>query len=221
MAGTIKANTIQLGDSATATQNFVLQTNVDGTAKLARGNQGATTQDILTVDANGLVAAPGGRQFLTLGTTVATTSGTAVDFTGIPSWVKRITVMFDSVSLSGTSAFLIQLGSGTVQTTGYNGAGGSISNAAVNVTGFVNSTSGVPVQAAVAAGLWSGVFTICFLGAGKWAIQGTVSSSTASTGINSSSGSVTLSTPLDRVRITTVNGTDTFDAGSMNIMYEG
>lgn len=55
MAGTIKANAIQLGDSVTATQNFVLLTNVDGTAKLARGNQGSTTQDLLTVAADGNV----------------------------------------------------------------------------------------------------------------------------------------------------------------------
>jgi len=55
MAGQIKVNQLQLGDSLTATQNFVWQTNVDGTAKLARGNVGATTQDILTVDAAGAV----------------------------------------------------------------------------------------------------------------------------------------------------------------------
>ena len=53
MAGTISVNTIQLGNSATATQNFVLQTNLDGTAKLSRGNVGATTQDIFTIDATG------------------------------------------------------------------------------------------------------------------------------------------------------------------------
>lgn len=60
MAGQIKANQLQLGDSTTATQNFTLQTNVDGTAKLARGNVGETTQDILTVDAAGKVSAPQG-----------------------------------------------------------------------------------------------------------------------------------------------------------------
>lgn len=62
MAGKITANVLQLGDSVTATQNFVLQSNVDGSAKLARGNAGATTQDILTVDASGNVNAPVGIQ---------------------------------------------------------------------------------------------------------------------------------------------------------------
>ena len=61
MAGQVKIDKLQLGDSATATQNFVLQTNVDGTAKLARGNAGATTQDIMTVDAVGKVAFPQGQ----------------------------------------------------------------------------------------------------------------------------------------------------------------
>lgn len=56
MSGQIKANQLQLGDSSTATQNFVLQTNVDGTAKLARGNAGATTQDLIHIDASGNVA---------------------------------------------------------------------------------------------------------------------------------------------------------------------
>ena len=44
------------------------------------------------------------------GTAVASTSGTSVDFTSIPSWVKRITVMFNGVSTSGTSNPLVQLG---------------------------------------------------------------------------------------------------------------
>lgn len=58
MAGKLSVNQVQLGDSSTATQNFVWQTNADGTCKLARGNVGATTQDILTVDANGKVSMP-------------------------------------------------------------------------------------------------------------------------------------------------------------------
>lgn len=52
---TAKINTIQLGQSGTATQNFVLTTGTDGTMKLARGNAGATTQDVLTVGADGKV----------------------------------------------------------------------------------------------------------------------------------------------------------------------
>lgn len=55
MAGNLKVSSVQLGDSVTATQNFVLASIGDGTAKLSRGNIGATTQDILTVDNTGKV----------------------------------------------------------------------------------------------------------------------------------------------------------------------
>lgn len=58
-------------------------------------------------------------QPLTQGTSQASTSGTAIDFTGIPSWVKRITVMFSGVSTNGTSVPQIQVGAGSVTTSGY------------------------------------------------------------------------------------------------------
>lgn len=61
MAGTTLVDIIRLGDSATAANNFVLQTNGDGSFKLARGNVGETTQDIITVDAAGNVKIPGTR----------------------------------------------------------------------------------------------------------------------------------------------------------------
>lgn len=87
MAGTLKINAVQLGDSLTATQNFVLQTNVDGTAKLARGNVGATTQDILTVDATGAVTvatAAAGTNTTQIATTAFVTTATN-NFVGVPT----------------------------------------------------------------------------------------------------------------------------------------
>ena len=55
MSGLVKAN-LQIGDSATATQNFVITAAAgDGTMKFSRGNFGATTADIFTVDATGAV----------------------------------------------------------------------------------------------------------------------------------------------------------------------
>jgi hypothetical protein len=53
----LKANSVQIGQSATATQNFTLSvpSSPDGTIKLARGNSGATTDDVLTVNASGAV----------------------------------------------------------------------------------------------------------------------------------------------------------------------
>ena len=151
---------------------------------------------------------------LTSGTAVASTSGTSITFTGIPSWVKRITVMFNGVSTSGTSVIQIQIGSGSIDATGYAAQSG---NRAVDTT----STTGFPViVSSTAASLWAGVAVLCLVGSNIWVESGNLDASAASSSVNFSAGSKTLSGTLDRVRITTVNGTDTFDAGTINIMYE-
>jgi hypothetical protein len=84
MAGDLITNRVQLGDNATAANNFVWQTNIDGTAKLARGVIGATTQDILTVDASGRVNFPqtlvAFRVYATSSTTALTTTDTRINF---------------------------------------------------------------------------------------------------------------------------------------------
>lgn len=154
---------------------------------------------------------------ITLVTPQATTSGTASDYTGIPSWVKRITVMFSGVSTNGTSNLLVQLGdSGGVESIGYS------SGAGYGVAGgqFTSSTAGFVLDpSASAAALRSGSMIINLLGSNSWASQSVVYSSTATTSV-SGGGAKTLSDVLDRVRLTTVNGTDTFDAGSWSISYE-
>jgi hypothetical protein len=146
------------------------------------------------------------------GTVVASTSGTSIDFTSIPSWVKRITVMFNGVSTSGTSNYLIQIGSGSVQTTGY------VSGSEIGTTSAI-STVGMIFQAGSAGLAWSGIFTFASFGSNTW-ISGHSTARSSDGGSNTGGGTVTLSGALDRVRITTVNGTDTFDAGSINILYE-
>ena len=152
--------------------------------------------------------------------TAVTASGTSVDFTGIPSWVKRVTVMFNGLSSNGTSAFLLQLGdSGGIETTGYTGVaarGGSASNA------YETSTAGFPLsEASVAASNFQSLATLALLDAttNTWVISGTTSYVSANS-LSSISGGKSLSDTLTQVRITTVNGTDTFDAGTINILYE-
>ena len=88
---------------------------------------GKATTDVLTNKTltsptiTGAVVSAMGSSILTSGTAQASTSGTAIDFTGIPSWAKRITVMFNGVSTNGTSNPQIQLGSGSPTTSGYTG----------------------------------------------------------------------------------------------------
>jgi hypothetical protein len=146
------------------------------------------------------------------GTAQATTSGTTKDFTSIPSWVKRITVMFNSVSTSGTSNVQIQLGSSTFTTSGYVGAVGN--GAGTNTA----NSSGFQIAASLAASdLIQGAASIVNISGNIWICNGTSANGNA---VRLFSGSISLSGVLDRVRITTVNGTDTFDAGSVNILYE-
>jgi hypothetical protein len=155
-------------------------------------------------------------QRITQGTAVASTSGTSIDFTGIPAWVKKITVMFSGVSLSGTSSFLIQLGdAGGFEITAYV----SLSTIAASSVTTASNTTGFLVTAGTAARSSQGIMQICSLGSNTWVEGGNFNDGVGNT--SSSSGTKTLSDTLTQVRITTVNGTDTFDAGSINIMYEG
>ena len=167
----------------------------------------------------GTVAVNGVSGVLVSGTAVASTSGTSIDFTSIPSWAKRITVMFSGVSTNGTSNIQIQLGdAGGVETAGYLGSGSVIGGSSVSSANF---TGGFGLVGAVATYDYSGNLSICLQDAttNTWTANGVFGSSTV-TAIWFTSGKKPLSATLDRVRITTVNGTDTFDAGSINILWE-
>jgi hypothetical protein len=151
---------------------------------------------------------------LTLATAV-TASGTSIDYTGIPAWVKRITVMFDGVSTNSTSNIQIQLGdSGGFETSGYAGTAwlANTINTAMSAGFLVSATN-------VASYVWIGSAVITKLQNNSWVLQGTIGLTAPAGGLQN--GSKSLSDTLTQVRITTVNGTDTFDAGTINIMYEG
>lgn len=156
-------------------------------------------------------------QRIVQGTAVASTSGTSINFTGIPAYVKRITVMLSGVSTNGTSSLLVQVGtSGGVVVSGYVGASG---NRGVNDTFF--SSGFVLVVGSVPAALTnSGNMTVCTAGSNTW-VETSIISNNASNATCFGSGFVALGGTLDRIRLTTVNGTDTFDAGSVNLLLEG
>jgi hypothetical protein len=152
------------------------------------------------------------------GTAVASTSGTSIDFTGIPAYAKRITVMLSGVSTNGTSNMQIQIGSGSVTTSGYNSAGaGCISGSSPIVA---VSTAGFLMISDTATDVKNGIFTIVAMGSNLYAASHTMGGDSTRDVCFWGGGAVTLSGVLDRVRITTVNGTDTFDAGTINIMWE-
>ena len=174
----------------------------------------ATGQTLTAPIINGM-----GSSVITSGTAVASTSGTSIDFTGIPSWAKRVTVMFSGVSTSGTSYLQFRLGtSGGVEATGYLsadfGVGGTTTSTALSTTGF-------QLRSDTASSVSNGQLVISQLNSATnlWVATGIDGRSDVAV-FYSFGGSKTLAGVLDRVRITTVNGTDTFDAGSINILWE-
>lgn len=157
---------------------------------------------------------------LTSGTAQATTSGTSKEYTSIPSWVKRITWNLSGVSGNGSSIPIIQIGdSGGYETTGYLGATGTSTSGGVDAS---NNSTGFRVAATAAADkVLHGKIVLELLDAATntWSCSVNIGESNAPAS-HSGGGSKALSAALDRTRITFVNGTDAFDAGSVNISYE-
>ena len=213
----------------TNTSKVLIATNGSTDVQLVSGINGTGTYLPLSFYTNGtqqmqlstsgVLTGTAGNLMLISGTAQATTSGTSIDFTGIPSWVKRVTVMFNGVSTSGSSPVLIQIGSGSVTTSGYT-SGSIVAVTSGAGTILIASTAGFTqsLQAGDAAATTRfGSCILNLLGSNIWASTGGITGTTYGA---STTGGVTLGGALDRVRITTVNGTDTFDAGSINIMYE-
>jgi len=166
-----------------------------------------------------LVAVTGTLAPIIAATAQASTSGTNIDFTGIPSWVKRITVMFNGVSTNGTSVVVVRLGtSGGVVATSYVGvSGGTVNGGSAGVAVY---STGFAIDADMGAGrAYSGNMIIANVTGNTW-IESHSFGDSGTTRMCTGGGNQALSGTLDRVRITTVNGTDTFDAGSINILYE-
>ncbi len=155
---------------------------------------------------------------LVSGTAVASTSGTSIDFNSIPAGVRRITVLMAGVSTNGSSNLQIQLGdSGGVETSGY--LSSSFGGANANAMTIVNSTTGCLLTSFNnSTYVVHGSIKFELISTNTWVVSGSLGSST-NVGW-SCGGSKALSDTLTQVRITTVNGTDTFDAGSINILYE-
>ena len=207
---------------ATSGQITLTPTAVAGTNTLtlpaSTGTLLASSSGTITVPSgSGTAAVQGLSTNIVSGTAQASTSGTAITFTGIPSWAKRVTVMFNGFSTSGTNFPLIQLGSGSVQTTGYSSSGQNIQAGSTNAT---SSTAGFVIFQSSASYVTSGAISFSLLGSNTWVGFGVLANPSSGNVGLPVSGAVTLSGALDRVNITTVGSTDTFDAGSINILYE-
>lgn len=154
-------------------------------------------------------------------TSITLTNQTAPAFTGVPSWVKRVTLMLQSVSTNGNNPPLIQLGTGstpTYTTSGYVGSNGVISTG----VSTVNFTSGFGIG--VSSGQWagtvavSGAITISSIGSNIWVANGSVGGNAAAN-VWLTTGSISLGATLTAIRLF-IDGTQQFDAGTINIIYE-
>ena len=213
ITGLTTALTVAQGGTGAATHTSKGVLIGNGTSAVTTVSPG-TSGNVLTSDGTSWTSATGVYP-LTSGTAQASTSGTSIDFTSIPSWVKRVTVMFNGVSTNGSSNYLIQIGSGSVTTSGYTSSGGTNGGTqATSTAGFVltGTQSGSDTQL--------GHAIITLVGSNIYVCSSILGEYSSAARSNMAGGNVTLSGALDRVRITTVGGTDTFDAGSINILYE-
>ena len=198
---------VTVGTLATANLGLVVAPAAAGTADQVLATDGAGVQSWSD------------RARLVRATSQASTSGTSKDFTGIPTWAKKITVMLSGVSTSGTNSVIVQLGSTTFTTSGYLGASSADSSATVSAalsTGFRFCFDTADVAAAVRHGQLS----ISSITGNTWVASG-VAALSDSAFTSTVAGTIALGGVLDRVRVTTVGSTDTFDAGTINIIYEG
>ena len=194
-----------------------IATGAVGTTQIA-SSVTLTTPTLTTPTMSGAVVSAMGSSVITSGTAVASTSGTSIDFTGIPSWAKRITVMFNGVSTNGASIPIVQLG--TISGVEISGYVGDTAELNATVSNVANPANGVAMQGGMAATIsLAGTMVFNLFGSNFWLASANINR-TNSTNMTVISASKTLSGVLDRLRITTVNGTDAFDAGSINIMYE-
>ena len=152
-----------------------------------------------------------------LETEQASTSGTAISFAGIPAGITEITVMLEQVSTNGTSDYIIQIGdSGGYEASGYTGG-----CAQDGTAGRVANSNGFNIENAPVAGVVCDAvarLTLKDAANNTWMCTGTSNDG----GNNSNyffSGAKSLSSVLDRVQVTTDSGSNSFDAGSINILY--
>lgn len=202
---------------------IVLTSGSNGTVTLAPADTGnafvatlpAVTGNLVSTGSTAVVTPAMLSQKLTVGTAQAATSGTSILFTGIPSWVERITVMFSGLSTSGSSSIQVQLGTSSgLVTSGY---GGSCSYVGAT-SGSTTFTTGLPLANTSGSDIRSGTVVITNISGNTW-VATTVNGQTNAYA-QFGGGSISLSSVLTQLAINAVNGSDTFDAGSINILYE-
>ncbi len=214
------SDSLDFGCAQTAIVATVTGTEVSsGEGKLElKTTTGGTSAAKMTIAANGAVtlASPAlSNLAVNLQTAVASTSGTSIDFTGIPAGVNKITLTFNGVSDNGTSIQIAQLGTGGIVTSGYVATAAHIAP----TTAVISVTTGFPMTRNVAAAsAISGILHLVRHTGNEWAGTAMTNNET-DTQVHFGAGKIALAGAVDALRLTTVGG-QTFDAGSVNISWE-
>jgi hypothetical protein len=198
VSGNLTLSGTQSGPAATTSASGIVELLTQ-----AEYNTATDTTRVPTANLNRIVS----------GTAVATTSGTSFNFPSIPAGTKRIIIMFQGVSLSSTSDLLVQIGdSGGIETSGY-------ISTAISVAANVDSTAGFIMRSAAAASITSGIMTLTLLNAATFLWVESHATKISTTAGSFGAGDKALSAELTQLTVLNT-GADTFDAGSINILYE-
>lgn len=217
----ITTTTTSFTGATSGASTTVTASSVTGTIQVGQviAGTGLTAGTTITAQLTGTTGGAGTYTIspISTGTVSGTITVVGVDFLSIPTWAKRITLILNGVSTSGTAYIRFRLGTASgIESSGYNASstyvGTSVADGAISSAGFDGyGDSG-------AAGARYGTYTFTYMGSNIWSLTGSHSFATAF--IFSITGNKALAGTLDRLRVTTANGTDTFDAGSINILYE-
>ncbi len=162
------------------------------------------------------IAALGASGSATLGTVVDTSTGaTSYTVTGLPAGVKKIAFAYGGNSTNGTASLMIRVGpSGGVVTSGYAGAVHDGTNSVIKTDGFYIDDFG----AAAAVRHGRGDLQLVDASTNTWSWESQTLSSDSNRAMRSGAGTISLAGALERFQFI-ANGTDTFDAGKLNILY--
>lgn len=213
VTGTLAATNGGTGQTTYTIGDLLYASSTSALSKLGIGTSGTFLKS------NGSGAAPSWGSILTQATAQSAT-GTSVDFTGIPSTAKRVTVLLSGVSTSSTNQPVIQVGTSSgVVSSGYNAQVGGVQSTDNTTRGSTSTTGFLTLSNSAnwsASALAYGSIVIENLSGNTWVARGGFFAGSYASVI---AGSIALSAALDRIRVT-INGTDTFDAGTINIIYE-
>ncbi len=218
-ATTLAANNVLLGNGTSAPQTVapgasgnILTSNgttwASSTPSEPLPSQTGNSGKVLTT--NGTAASWGSS--IVAGTAQTPTTENA-DFTGIPSWAKRVTIAFSQLSTDASTAVTLRLGTGGVfATSGYSGA---VWNGQAGVT--LTSAFLLDVSGQTSATTRDGSITLHNVSGNTWVAAGLITRSTIV--VSSMTGTVTLGGVLDSVRLLSGSG-NLFDGGSVNVFWE-